>query len=75
MHVKNNLFFYRCEEEDCEIQDDALVVLTKIGLETSLRYAIQLITLANLAAMKRKEKQVRFYCYTFLINLLIYILK
>lgn len=48
----------RCEEEDCEIQDDALVVLTKIGLETSLRYAIQLITLANLAAMKRKEKQI-----------------
>ncbi|KAK8399614.1 hypothetical protein O3P69_003576 [Scylla paramamosain] len=48
----------RCEEEDCEIQDEALVVLTKIGVETSLRYAIQLITLANLVAIKRKEKQI-----------------
>ncbi|XP_068200211.1 ruvB-like 2 [Palaemon carinicauda] len=48
----------RCEEEDCEIGDEALVVLTKIGVETSLRYAIQLITLASLAAIKRKEKQI-----------------
>ncbi|XP_076039901.1 ruvB-like helicase 2 rept isoform X2 [Oratosquilla oratoria] len=48
----------RCEEEDCEIHDDALTVLTKIGSETSLRYAIQLITLANLAARKRKEKMI-----------------
>lgn len=48
----------RCEEEDCEIADDALTVLTRIGCETSLRYAIQLITLAYLAAMKRKEKQI-----------------
>ncbi|RXG60334.1 RuvB-like 2 [Armadillidium vulgare] len=48
----------RCEEEDCDIHEDALTVLTKIGSETSLRYAIQLITLANLAAQKRKEKQI-----------------
>ncbi|XP_037086831.1 ruvB-like 2 [Pollicipes pollicipes] len=38
----------RCEEEDAEMSDDALTVLTRIGMETSLRYAIQLITLASL---------------------------
>ena len=44
----------RCEEEDVEISDDALTVLTRIGQETSLRYAIQLITTANLVCRKRK---------------------
>ncbi|MFN9952118.1 MAG: hypothetical protein ACK55I_03395 [bacterium] len=27
----------RCEEEDCEISEDALTVLTKVAGETSLR--------------------------------------
>ena len=45
---------YRCEEEDVEMSDDAMTVLTRIGMETSLRYAIQLITTANLVARKRK---------------------
>ena len=45
---------FRCEEEDCEISEEALIVLTRIGMETSLRYAIQLITTANLVCMKRK---------------------
>jgi hypothetical protein len=31
----------RCEEEDVEMTDDARELLTKIGHETSLRYAIQ----------------------------------
>lgn len=44
----------RCEEEDVEMSDDAMTVLTRIGMETSLRYAIQLITTANLVARKRK---------------------
>ena len=44
----------RCEEEDVEMSDDAMTVLTRIGIETSLRYAIQLITTANLVARKRK---------------------
>jgi len=48
----------RCEEEDCDIAEDALTVLTRIGCETSLRYAIQLITLAYLSAQKKKEKQI-----------------
>merc|ERR1712241_1031804 len=45
----------RCEEEDVEISDDALTVLTRIGMETSLRYSIQLITTANLVCRRRKS--------------------
>lgn len=48
----------RCEEEDVEMSDDALTVLTKIGKETSLRYSIQLITTANLVCKKRKGSEV-----------------
>ena len=48
----------RCEEEDTEISDDALTVLTKVGGETSLRYAIQLISVAGLACKKRKGTEI-----------------
>ncbi|CAH8466777.1 unnamed protein product [Schistosoma margrebowiei] len=48
----------RCEEEDVDISEDALVVLTRIGMQTSLRYAIQLITTANLVCRKRKGLEV-----------------
>ena len=48
------VFIYRCEEEDVEMSEDALTVLTRIGMETSLRYAIQLITAAHLVCRKRK---------------------
>ncbi|PWA73479.1 P-loop containing nucleoside triphosphate hydrolases superfamily protein [Artemisia annua] len=48
----------RCQEEDVDIFDDAKVLLTKIGVETSLRYAINLITSAALACQKRKGKVV-----------------
>ena len=36
------------------MSDDALTVLTKIGMDASLRYSIQLITAANLVSRKRK---------------------
>lgn len=48
----------RCEEEDVEMSDDALTLLTRVGMETSLRYAIQLITTANLVSRKRKGQEV-----------------
>merc|ERR1712226_1792308 len=48
----------RCEEEDVEMSDDALTVLTRIGMETSLRYSIQLITAASLVCRKRKGSEV-----------------
>ena len=47
-----NLYVYfnclRCEEEDVEMEEDALDLLTKIGMETSLRYAIHMIMAASL---------------------------
>lgn len=55
--------------------DDALLVLTRIAKETSLRYAIQLITTAALVSRKRKSTEVNvdhkllFYKLTF-INIL-----
>ena len=48
----------RCEEEDVEMSDDAKELLTKIGAETSLRYAIHLITAAHLVCMRRKGAEV-----------------
>merc|ERR1712098_836414 len=48
----------RCEEEDTEISDDALTVLTKVGGETSLRYATQLISVASLVCKKRKGTEI-----------------
>lgn len=43
------------------MQDDALTVLTKIALETSLRYAIQLISVSLLISRKRKAMEVAFF--------------
>merc|ERR1712216_909862 len=44
----------RCEEEDVEMADDAKELLTKIGVETSLRYSIHMIIAAALVCQKRK---------------------
>jgi RuvB-like protein 2 len=48
----------RCQEEDVDMSEEAKRLLTKIGVETSLRYAIHLITAAALACQKRKGKTV-----------------
>jgi RuvB-like protein 2 len=48
----------RAEEEDVEMSEDAKELLTKIGTDASLRYAILLITIANLVARKRKSHTV-----------------
>ncbi|GFR40162.1 hypothetical protein Agub_g719 [Astrephomene gubernaculifera] len=48
----------RCEEEDVEMTEDAKELLTKIGFETSLRYAIQLITAAAIVCQRRKGTEV-----------------
>merc|ERR1719298_250494 len=48
----------RAEEEDVEMSDSAKELLTKIGADSSLRYAIHLITVSNLVAMKRKAQEV-----------------
>jgi len=48
----------RCEEEDVEMCETAMELLTKIGGETSLRYAIHMITVASLVCLKRKGTEV-----------------
>lgn len=48
----------RSEEEDVEMTEVAKELLTRIALETSLRYAIQLITAASIVCMKRKGQEV-----------------
>merc|ERR1712110_1350772 len=48
----------RCQEEDVELTDGAMKALTKIGKDCSLRYAIHLITTANLVAQKRRSAEV-----------------
>merc|ERR1719424_418594 len=48
----------RAEEEDVEMTEEAKELLTKIGVESTLRYSIHLITVANLVAMKRKAQEV-----------------
>jgi len=48
----------RSQEEDVTLSAPALESLTKIGADTSLRYAIQLITASNLVAKRRKSSTV-----------------
>lgn len=57
--IFNNALSCRCEEEDVEMSEDAIFLLTKIAQETSLRYSIQLITAANLVCRKRKVQRKR----------------
>jgi len=48
----------RCEEEDVEMTEDAAALLTKIGVETSLRYAMHMIMCASLVAAKKNSQEV-----------------
>lgn len=40
------------------MSDDAKEFLTKLGVQSTLRYAIQLITTSDLVAKKRKSNEV-----------------
>lgn len=48
----------RCEEEDVDVDDDARELLTRIGVEASLRYSLHLIAAASLVAQRRKASAV-----------------
>ena len=48
----------RCDEEDVDMSEEALNGLTALGMSTSLRYVLQLITTSALAAQKRKSPVV-----------------
>ena len=51
---------------------EAMDLLTKIGVETSLRYAIQMITVSSLCAAKRKAAEVGIEdikrCYSLFVD-------
>ncbi|CAN1342970.1 RuvB-like 2 [Linum perenne] len=59
----------RAQEEEVEMAEEAKALLTHIGVETSLRYAIHLITAAALACQKRKGKLVESEDITRVYNL------
>ncbi|WCJ37798.1 RuvB-like helicase 2 [Euphorbia peplus] len=59
----------RCQEEDVDMSEEAKALLTHIGVETSLRYAIHLITAAALACQRRKGKLVESEDITRVYNL------
>ncbi|KAK8829758.1 hypothetical protein WA577_001152 [Blastocystis sp. JDR] len=48
----------RCEEEDVDMSEEALELLTTIAGQASLRYAMNMIITASLAAAKRKSNTV-----------------
>ncbi|QPG72819.1 RuvB-like protein 2 [Brettanomyces nanus] len=48
----------RCQEEEVETTPDALRLLTKIGMETSLRYASNLISVSYQISLKRRASAV-----------------
>jgi RuvB-like protein 2 len=54
----NHILSTRANEEDVQLEPKALELLTKMASETSLRYAIQLITASSLIASKRKAMKV-----------------
>jgi RuvB-like protein 2 len=48
----------RAQEEEVDLTPDALALLTKIGQESGLRYASNIITTSQLLCEKRKGKEV-----------------
>ncbi|KAI9716979.1 MAG: RuvB-like protein 2 [Chrysothrix sp. TS-e1954] len=48
----------RAQEEEIDVSADALALLTKIGQETGLRYASNLIITSHLVAQKKKASEV-----------------
>ena len=56
--IIDSLTWNRAQEQEVELDPNALSLLTKIGQETSLRYASQLITTSHMIASKRSKKTV-----------------
>lgn len=52
------ILLIRATEEEVELTGDALALLTKIGQETSLRYASNLISVSQQIALKRRSNTV-----------------
>lgn len=52
------ILIVRGEQEGVEFDDQAIDFLSKVGFNTSLRYAIQLITTSHIIAQRRQSPQV-----------------
>lgn len=48
----------RCEEEDTTIADAALSLLAKMGMQTSLRYVLNLLSCAKIISKRKGTGQV-----------------
>ncbi|KAK2831901.1 RuvB-like protein 2 [Arthroderma sp. PD_2] len=48
----------RAQEEEIDLSPDALALLTKIGQESGLRYASNIIATSTLLSQKRKSKEI-----------------
>ncbi|KAF8174964.1 DNA helicase [Pholiota molesta] len=48
----------RCQEEDVQLTADAATVLTSMAMQTTLRYALNLIACGRVIARKRRAEQV-----------------
>jgi RuvB-like protein 2 len=53
-----NIHFDSCQEEDVTLTSDAQAVLTSMAMQTTLRYALNLISCAQMVARRRKAEQV-----------------
>ena len=53
-----SVVFRRCQEEDVTLTSDALNVLTSMAGQTTLRYALNLISCAQILSRKRKAEKV-----------------
>ncbi|KAL3943822.1 MAG: hypothetical protein SGBAC_002115 [Bacillariaceae sp.] len=51
----------RCIEEQVDMAEEALELLSRIANETSLRYAIHMIMTSSLVAKKQKSKEVQLH--------------
>ena len=49
----------RCQEEDVQVDNEALVLLTSMAQETTLRYTLNTISSAQVLATKRKSATVQ----------------
>ncbi len=62
----------RCQEEDVALTPDAQAVLTSMAAQTTLRYALNLISCADILAKKRKATVVDTddlrRCYTYFLD-------
>ncbi|KPI36663.1 RuvB-like helicase 2 [Cyphellophora attinorum] len=54
----SSIIAIRAQEEEVDLSPDALALLTKIGQESGLRYASNIITTSTLLSQKRKSKEV-----------------